>query len=101
MIGVTYFNIHIIARPGVGEIRDQLVVSGPIVGAGRDGLLVWWRRRRKIAGALRHNAHVVCGSQRLPNNCDLPARAHSRVGLIRLGPKEGAASPTLTGNTCK
>ena len=40
MIGVAYFNIHTTAHPGGGGIRGQLVVPGPIAGAGLPGLIL-------------------------------------------------------------
>ena len=50
----SYLNIHTVKNGG-GEIRAQLIVPGPIVGAGLPGLIFagggllgWWRRRKKI-----------------------------------------------------
>jgi hypothetical protein len=53
--GQSYLNIHTVNNIG-GEIRAQLAVPGPIVGAGLPGLLLagggllaWWRRRQRAA----------------------------------------------------
>ena len=53
-------------------------VPGPVVGAGTSGPnpREWWPSRVVATAAedgltFRHNAQVVCGGQRLPNNRDL------------------------------
>jgi hypothetical protein len=55
LAGLAYINFHT-AQFSPGEVRGQIVVPGPIAGAGLPALasllgFAWWRRRNRRAGA--------------------------------------------------